>query len=355
MYFRFSQKWTPFEHIFQYETLEDWRVTDFSKSMMALPTRDNETGALVFEMYEFPETESIYWMAPDPYVGNILQNYGSNFDFTIDWVIVRGDTSGKPTIGPSIVLIGRNGMKIAFGDGTFLASNSTISVTLREDGWYHVPRSVKDIVTRLRRTEYRGDPVTRIQFMSVLSDVESLLIRGTFHTDQIESILIRATWKSQAAIGRNDVHLVEQCKCPPGYSGLSCESCEFGFVRVYENSTAHDRIGKCLPCSCNGHSVTCDLAADECGACLHNTIGKRCEQCAKGFYGNAMYGTADDCRPCACPLLESSNNFSPECELRETFIGINDVNGDNEFEVNTTSDFVCTQCPEGFVGEHCER
>lgn len=77
-------------------------------------------------------------------------------------------------------------MKIAYGDRTFPNSNATIDIVLSEESWYHVPRTVKDIVTRLRRTEYRGDPVTRVQFMSVLSDVESILIRGTFHTDQVK-------------------------------------------------------------------------------------------------------------------------------------------------------------------------
>lgn len=260
----------------QYETLDDWRVTDISKSLITVPSRDNETGFLVFGMYELPDTESVYWLAPEPYAGNILQNYGSTLEYTISWLIVRGDTSGKPTTGPSIVLIGENGMKIAYGDTTFNDSNATISIPLIEDGWYHVPRSVKDIVTRLRRTEYRGDPVTRIQFMAVLSNVESMLLRGTYHTDQVECMLSRALWTSPKDTA-NEItsSLVEQCKCPMGYSGLSCETCEFGYVRVYENSTAHDRIGKCLPCSCNGHAATCDLETSRCGECLHNTIGER--------------------------------------------------------------------------------
>ena len=100
-------------------------------------------------------------------------------------MIVRGDTSGRPTLGPSIILMGKNGMKIAYGDQTYKNSNATISVVMMEDGWYHVPRTVKDIITRLKRTEYRGDPVTRVQFMSVLNDIESILIRATFHTDQV--------------------------------------------------------------------------------------------------------------------------------------------------------------------------
>lgn len=260
----------------QYETLENWKVTDISKQNFALPSIDNDTGHLVFGMYEFPETEAVYWLAPDHYCGNLLQSYGSHFSFHMAWIIVRGDTSGKPTSGPSVILIGENGMKIAYGDNIYKHSNASIDVLLSEDGWYHVPRTVKDIVTRLRRTEYRGDPVTRVQFMSVLSDVESVLIRGTFHTDQVESVLISASLNSgYSDSDETEFNLVERCECPIGYAGLSCEKCEFGYVRVFENSTSHEKLGKCIPCSCNGHAKTCDLDLDKCGECQHNTYGDR--------------------------------------------------------------------------------
>lgn len=169
----------------QVEARDGWRVTDISMATVAYPARDNDTGLLVFPMYELPETEAVFWLAPEQYGGNLLRSYTSTLAFHMSWVTVRGDTSGKPTAGPSVILIGANGMKIACGDEIFPSTNATISVELSERDWYHVPRTVKDIVTRLRRTEYRGDPVTRVQFMSVLSDVESILIRGTFHTDQV--------------------------------------------------------------------------------------------------------------------------------------------------------------------------
>lgn len=354
----------------QSETLDDWRITDVSRSQITFPAMDNDTGFLNFPMSEYSDIESIYWLAPDQYAGNLLQYYGARFEFTMDWVIVRGDTSGKTTNGPSLVLIARSGTRIAYGDDEFTDPNLTISIPMREEGWYHVPSNVRDISTRAPRTEYRGDPVTRMQLMAVLADVESVLLRGTFHADQFESVLMRATWARRAG----EASLVEQCRCPPGYSGLSCESCDFGFVRAFDNATGHDAVGKCLQCLCNGHASTCDLGADECSECLHNTVGKRfesatrfiatcefmrlnfrCEQCAAGHYGNAMYGTESDCRRCACPLAESSNNFSPVCELRESFIDFNEVANDGMFETNATSDYICTQCPEGHVGERCER
>lgn len=307
---------------------------------------------MVFGMYELQEVESVYWLAPPNYCGNRLTSYGSKLSFKLSWVIVRGDTSGKPTTGPDVILLGRNGMKIAFGDSIYKHSDAFINVFLIEEGWYHVPRTVKDIVTRLRRTEYRGDPVTRVQFMSVLSDIESILIRGTFHTDQAESILEVVSLQ----IGGNQMidenSLVEECECPQGYTGLSCESCAFGYVKVYENSTTHERIGKCVACACNGHAATCDIETGKCGECHHNTFGERCERCAVGFYGNAMYGTINDCMRCACPLTENSNNFSPSCQLKELSLDMNLIV--DHWQLNSSAEFVCTQCPEGFVGDHCD-
>lgn len=56
------------------------------------PARDNETGSLVFGMYELPDTESVYWLAPEHYVGNILKSYGSNLEYMLSWVNIEQDT-----------------------------------------------------------------------------------------------------------------------------------------------------------------------------------------------------------------------------------------------------------------------
>ena len=252
-------------------------MTDISKTQIAYPTRDNKSSNMVFGMYELADIEAVYWSAPEAYLGNQLKSYGSHFLFSMEWVIVRGDTSGKQTSGPNFILIGNNGLKIAFGDGTFQDSNATVDVRLNEEGWYHVPRTVKDIVTRLRRTEYRGDPVTRIQFMSVISDIESVLLRGTYHTDQAESILKRAALHTGSLDKQSEdsFNHVEDCECPIGYSGSSCETCTFGYIRVYENSTSHEKVTKCIKCACNGHALNCDLESGDCGECIHNTFGER--------------------------------------------------------------------------------
>lgn len=337
-----------------YETLDDWLVTDITMTEFGYPIRDNRTGFLVYGMYELQDIESVYWMAPSIYSGNKLTSYGSILIAKLSWSVVRGDTSGKPTSGPDVILVGNNGMKIAYGDNIYKTTNTTTSIRLTEDGWYHIPKTVKDIVTRLRRTEYRGDLVTRVQFMSVLSDLKSILVRTSYHTDQAECFLQSVILQ----IGGNEIEfpdvvsLVEECDCPEGYTGLSCESCAFGFVKIFVNSSSHELIGKCVPCNCNGHAETCDLETGKCGECHHNTYGERCERCAVGYYGNALVGTENDCIKCACPLVQSSNNFSPRCQVKHLNLVLNHVNPGHF--LNSSAEYICTQCPIGYTGDYCE-
>ena len=135
---------------------------------------------------------------------------------------------------------------------------------------------------------------------------------------------------------------VESCSCPAGYSGLSCESCDFGYTRV--NGTLFS--GECRKCECNGHASTCDPFTLECGECLHNTQGRNCEECREGFYGNSLTGSIDDCKPCKCPLLPASNNFSPTCSSASSSY--------DKYSLKK-EDYVCTRCPRGYEGSHCER
>lgn len=80
----------------------------------------------------------------------------------------------------------------------------------------------------------------------------------------------------------------------------------------------------------------------------------RCENCAAGYFGNAIYGNEDDCKKCACPLTIESNNFSPSCKQREFTFDMNEIPTDLTRIGNRTIDYVCTECPEGYVGDHCE-
>lgn len=60
--------------------------------------------------------------------------------------------------------------------------------------------------------------------------------------------------------GRERALSVEQCHCPVGYRGLSCEDCDVGYTRALDGLY----LGRCEPCSCNGHSSECDPETGDC-------------------------------------------------------------------------------------------
>lgn len=77
-------------------------------------------------------------------------------------------------------------MRIAYGEEQYSGQDAEISVPLQEQGWFHVKSEVRDIQTRLRRTEYRGAPVTRPQMIRVLTELKHILIRAQYHSEQAE-------------------------------------------------------------------------------------------------------------------------------------------------------------------------
>lgn len=135
---------------------------------------------------DMADFESYYWLAPSDYLGKKLTAYSQLVMFQVSWVKARGDTGGKATKGPDIIMEG-SGMKIGFGDRSYRDSNATITWTLKEKNWYHIPDNIQDIA-RKRRTEYKGDVVSKAQFMTILNDLHRLMVRAKFHTDQIEGV-----------------------------------------------------------------------------------------------------------------------------------------------------------------------
>ncbi|KMQ91666.1 laminin subunit alpha-1, partial [Lasius niger] len=248
-------------------TLENWLVTDMNASRPVVPTLDADNGWLTVAAFEV-EYDSPFWLAPQIYTGNRVSSYGSNLTYSVTWVVMRGDTSGKPTTEPSIILVGNNGMRIAHGEEQYSGQEAEIVVPLREHGWYHVRSEVQDISTkpRLRRTEFRGDPVTRTQMMRVLADLKHLMIRARYHSEQIEGSLQSAILAvgELSPDGETD-SLVEMCECPEGYTGMSCERCAWGYVNVPINGSDHQDHHICVKCDCNGHAGSCDLVMGECG------------------------------------------------------------------------------------------
>lgn len=90
-----------------------------------------------------------------------------------------------------------------------------------------------------------GRPVSREEIMMTLASVENVLIRLQYiDTVQREVELLNIAMDSadKSDRGLGSASLVEECSCPAGYSGLSCENCAAGYTRQESGAW----LGRCV-------------------------------------------------------------------------------------------------------------
>lgn len=70
-----------------------------------------------------------------------------------------------------------------------------------------------------------GMPATREHLMMVLADLDDILIRASYSTEMRSSSIFDISMEVAVPnySGLAQALEVEQCRCPPGYHGLSCQ------------------------------------------------------------------------------------------------------------------------------------
>lgn len=268
--------------------------------------------------------ETLFWSLPSQFLGNRLTSYGGRLRYKQRYVT---QAPGEFINDADILLVG-NGIILQYIHQESFTENEEITFVVdlaAESGrWQKIDQ----------RSQLSG-VATRIDFVRALSNLEMIGIRATFHTQMKDSYLRDVSIDVATPDNTSgDLALtVEQCFCPAGYIGLSCEQCAPGYIQ--EKNV--DGLYRCVRCQCNSHSSTCDLFTGKCANCQHNTVGDHCERCARGFYGDATRGELTDCRPCPCPSVNLSNNFSPTCFL------------------DTDNQPTCNECHHPYTGRNCEK
>lgn len=267
--------------------------------------------------------ETLYWFLPRYFLGNRLTSYGGKIHFTRRYTI---QNNGSFINDADVFFLG-NGIMLQYISSAKFPENVEqtfeIGINAEEEMWQKIDH----------QTQMTG-LASRTDFLHVLANVEMIAIRATFHTQMKESYLKNVAIDSAIpqSIDSPLALEVEQCICPEGYLGLSCEQCAPNYLREIDQNGHF----KCIPCKCNLHSNTCDPMTGKCINCQDNTVGDHCEKCADGYFGDPTLGGVDDCRKCPCPTTTSFNNFSPTCKL--------DIDG-----LAT-----CTQCLKNYTGRNCE-
>ncbi|KAM8864763.1 basement membrane-specific heparan sulfate proteoglycan core protein isoform 12-T12 [Spinachia spinachia] len=273
---------------------------------------------VVYRILPFSPKDIYYWVLPESFLGDKVTAYGGELRYTV--LFQENQRSLVIDGQPDVVLQG-NGIVLEHYSQTKPVPrvSKTVAVTFRESGW--------------RRSD--GQPCTREHLLMALADVTVLMIRATYADDMTESSIkdMEMDVAVPDSTGNERAVEVEECACPQGYRGPSCQECDEGYTRT----TSGLYLGTCERCDCNGHASGCDTETGNCLQCLHNTAGPRCDRCQDGFYGNPVTGGAQACQPCPCPGTASSNQFALTCYL--------------EADGQPT----CQGCPTGYTGRRCER
>ncbi|XP_042264752.1 basement membrane-specific heparan sulfate proteoglycan core protein isoform X11 [Thunnus maccoyii] len=276
--------------------------------------------ALVHKGFSSFQDDLLYWQLPAQFTGDKVGSYGGKLKYTISYVA-----------GPGGTLIHDADIQIIGNDITLVAGQSWNRNDLEG-------RQTRPFVFVFREENWRrpdGMPATREHLMMVLADLDDILIRASYSSETRSSSIYDISMEVAVPnySGLPQALEVEQCRCPPGYQGLSCQDCAPGYTRTGGGLY----LGHCELCECNGHSDSCHPETGICTSCLHNTQGELCEHCAPGFFGDPTVGTPEDCQPCACPHTDPENQFSPTCESL----------GNGGYQ--------CTACQPGYTGQYCER
>uniref|UniRef100_A0A4Y0BED1 TEP1-F n=1 Tax=Anopheles funestus TaxID=62324 RepID=A0A4Y0BED1_ANOFN len=159
------------------------------------------------------------------YMGNQLNSYGGSIRYEVQYKGID-----ETVHAPDVIIKGNGKVLVHWYKGTILKNViNHVSVSLLPNKWQHMDDT----------------QATREDIMMVLSNIELFLIRMQYADKLPSAMKLMNVMMDSAAHddrGLGSASLVEECSCPPGYRGLSCESCEQGYVR----QISEPWLGRCV-------------------------------------------------------------------------------------------------------------
>lgn len=155
-----------------------------------------------------------YLSLPSDYQGNQLKSYGGFLRYEVEF-----NGRGASNDIPDVILQG-NGYTLTYrAPNRFYANvKNNITVQLFANNWYKLD----------------GSYASREEVMMALANVENILVKLQYIDAGERNVELLHVSMDSAALrdwGLGSAALVEECRCPAGYTGLSCESCDIGYVR----------------------------------------------------------------------------------------------------------------------------
>ncbi|XP_033169646.1 basement membrane-specific heparan sulfate proteoglycan core protein isoform X23 [Drosophila mauritiana] len=296
-----------------------------------------EPNALSFIGSAEQSGNTLYWSLPAAFLGNKLSSYGGKLTYTLSYSPLPNGIMSRNSAPDVVIKSGEDLRLIHYRKSQVVPSvANTYSVEIKESAWQ------------------RGDEVVanREHVLMALSDITAIYIKATYTTSTKEASLRQVTLDvaTPTNLGTPRAVEVEQCRCPEGYLGLSCEQCAPGYARDPEGGIY---LGLCRPCECNGHSKYCNSDTGDCEECANNTEGPSCERCVAGYVGDATRGTIYDCQPdedYPIPINPEPGNQTLQCTAYCQIEGIYDCRGNDCLCKRNVIGDRCDQCRPGTYG-----
>lgn len=216
-------------------------ITDYEnpgEADIAPIARNNE---VIFRS-QMSDTNVYFWRLPSLFAGNKITSYGGSLNYTVRYVPTPGGIMSRNN-APDVVIRSLNDITILHyrRDDVLPSTSQSYAVPVVEDQWQRID----------------GTTVNREHLLMTLADVSDIFIKATYTTTTDEAslsevILDTASYHNTGSNAR--AVEVEQCLCPLGHQGTSCEDCAPG----YRHTDNGQYLGLCEPCECNGHSDECD-------------------------------------------------------------------------------------------------
>ncbi len=123
-----------------------------------------------------------------------------------------------------------------------------------------------------------SSPATREDFLTAVSDLEAVMVRATVSQDDDDGSSYFKRASVDIAVSQETGYPargVEECQCPEGYAGYSCQRCDGGYYRD-ESDRSGGPMGACRRCECSGNERGCSMGEDGGMVC----------QCRAGYEGD---------------------------------------------------------------------
>lgn len=295
--------------------------------------------------------EDVWFVVPGEFLGNQQLSYNQELSF--DLKITNTSHFAKPSRKDVVIESKHYNLEV------YLPIYGGISSKNNANGQPNLPSSeFQRFSFKLNQHSGWMPSLNANDFQRLLSNLSSIKIRASYTPSSRASLrkvnmgsaklLTQATLLDETYVNEYGQTIkkelqaalfVELCSCPIGHVGQQCETCDEGYRRDPINGGPFSR---CVPCTCNNHSESCDQETGKC-SCVHHTSGDNCEKCKEGYYGNPILNPSIDyvesdlsnmCKKCPCP------NDGPCVEI---------------FNHQLKSvEIVCLGCAVGTQGNLCE-